>query len=86
MALLADRPQQQAHLAFGAPRDTGEVVEDYVSAFDDSIVGVTGPTYDHAMLWTRKEGMQHIGTVDRPSYANDINDSGVVKSSSGLNA
>lgn len=49
LARLDDEQKERLDVVFvttDPARDTGEVVEDYVSAFDDSIVGVTGPLDD----------------------------------------
>lgn len=49
LARLDDGQKERLDVVFvttDPARDTGEVVEDYVSAFDDSIVGVTGPLDD----------------------------------------
>lgn len=49
LARLDDEQKERLDVVFvttDPARDTGEVVEDYVSAFDDSIIGVTGPLDD----------------------------------------
>ena len=49
LARLDDEQKERLDVVFvttDPARDTGEVVEDYVSAFDDSIVGVTGQLDD----------------------------------------
>lgn len=49
LARLDDEQKARLDVVFvttDPARDTGEVVEDYVSAFDDSIIGVTGPLDD----------------------------------------
>ncbi len=49
LARLDDEQKERVDVVFvttDPARDTGEVVEDYVSAFDDSIVGVTGQLDD----------------------------------------
>ena len=49
LARLDDEQKERLDVVFvttDPARDTGEVVDDYVSAFDDSIVGVTGQLDD----------------------------------------